>query len=789
MLLRGFLDREYPLSNVLSRHEYRLFRGAPKVKKKKVDMTEEADHAAQLWRELVESSLECELCNEPYDESDEHLPRLLSCGHTFCQSCLDDWSSVGASTALGHARAHEVAVMECPTCRRPTQYTAVEGARSLPKNFELLRVRQEFESQTQPQLAKLKQVWTTQVLEKERLAQEAEEHAMLAQRESVEAAQRAMFLAKQVEINEQEKRRAQEVAQEARRRALVASQQAEALQAETELLKQRLHQEALQLQRVRNDASSAAAEAAELHSRAELLEQQVEYVRAQLSLHSGRHDPSKLVVLVVEPTTVGSWLLPYTRYAVISIASDAQRSMDPYLAAKTWTLNRQVAEPSASVKVYRRYSDFVWLHHELRRKFPFELVPSVPGKQLFFNKDKDFVGERMRALQAFLRQVLRHPVLAVTEDVRAFLLSTTEELEQLRNTARLNDDEDSFLKEVEESEIVSTTTSQRSSVDTLTPVSSPPSSSATSAASKRSSWAWGAVSAFTSSAAKLVTTTVSNGISGVTGSTTSLREGETTEKAMSSSLTPPDNGEGLDPQRRQSIETRRKYIEVAQAHQAVATRGSQVSRAQRRASHHLHRLCELMHNMDTLDQDYSKKQRERLAMSMDRSTYTARQVEEDARSCLESRTFQARASEVFSALSLSTKNDAECMEFALLEVSRMQTSHLGAIEDAFTRLRSKEDALQRAATSSNGASGTASSSSSYASDDFGLTSPVLALKQDELQQRRHEIQQLVQRVDPNRAAFVLDTLQKNVVEMHKLAQTRRKLFQDSQKQLRKASVV
>lgn len=43
------------------------------------------ERAVALWRELVEGSVECELCNEPYDEEDDHVPRLLSCGHTFCQ--------------------------------------------------------------------------------------------------------------------------------------------------------------------------------------------------------------------------------------------------------------------------------------------------------------------------------------------------------------------------------------------------------------------------------------------------------------------------------------------------------------------------------------------------------------------------------------------------------------------------------------------------------------------------------------------------------------------------------
>ncbi|GLE02792.1 hypothetical protein PINS_up011647 [Pythium insidiosum] len=787
---------------------------------------DEDDHAARIWRELVESSVECELCNEPYDESDEHMPRLLSCGHTFCQSCLEDWSSVGASAGLSSATPAQlagvppehVAAMDCPTCRRVTTYNSAEGARSLPKNFELLRVRQEIESQTPQQLEKIKQLWTTQVLEKERLAREAEQHAIQAQRESDEAAQRARSLERQVEINEQEKREAQEAAEEARRRALLASQRAEALQAETDQLKQRLQHEAQQLQRVKKDASSAAAVAAELHSRAEQLEQQVEKVRAQLSLHSGRHDPSKLVVLVVEPTTVGSWLLPYTRYAVISIASDATR-MDPYVAAKTWTMMRQVAEPSSSVRVYRRYSDFVWLHHELRWKFPFELVPSIPGKQLFFNKDKEFVGERMRALQAFLREILRHPVLATADDVRAFLLSTTEELEALRNASRalLGTDadmreDDAFLREVEERETTgrrpsdlanesnSTTTSRRRASRQGSTSAANSTGSTDAPSSSSSSWAWGAMSAFTSSAAKLVTSTgsaLSTGIAQVaTGSTANGGGDDRIERSLSASLSAVENDDPDDPQdtaftrkRRETAEMRRKYIDIAHGHSSVTTRGAQVSRAQRRYSHHLHRLCELVHEMDALDRTTAQHRHERLAMSMmEHSTYTPQQMDDDARALFESQSFMARASEALSALSLSTRHDAECMEYALLEVSRMQTLELGAIEDAFTRIRTKEEAVDRAmqAAANGGESYLAplTPSGGIMSPSSLPTSPsVLATRKTELRLRREDLMDKVQKVDPARARFVLETLQRNVAEMQQLAHTRRKLCEATKKQL------
>ena len=44
------------------------------------------ERTTALWRELVDNSVECELCNEPYDDDDAgHIPRLLICGHTYCQ--------------------------------------------------------------------------------------------------------------------------------------------------------------------------------------------------------------------------------------------------------------------------------------------------------------------------------------------------------------------------------------------------------------------------------------------------------------------------------------------------------------------------------------------------------------------------------------------------------------------------------------------------------------------------------------------------------------------------------
>lgn len=669
----------------------------------------------------------------------------------------------------GLMSAGDRAVMDCPTCRRQTSYDGLAGARSLPKNFELLRVRQEIQCHTEAQMNRLKEVWSTQVLAKENLAQEAEEHAREAQRESDKASDRAESLAKQVEINEQEKKLAQDMAREARHKALLASQQAEALQRETEQLKRQLQHEALQLERVQHDASSAAAVAAELHTKAERLQQQVDCVRAQLSLHSGRHDPSKLVVLVCEPQTVGSWLLPYTRYTVISIASDDRSRLDCYRAARTWTRIHQVAEPSSSVKVYRRYSDFLWLHRELCRKFPFELVPCVPEKQLLFNKEKEFVGERMRLLQAFLRQVLRHAALAVTEETRAFLLSTTEELESMRKASRLalsDDDDAAFMDE----------DSPEESDGGMRPTAPPPAPISVAAPAVQSSaWAaWGAVSALTTSAAKFVSSTTGSALTGLSGKASPSRQSSSADMTgaldepaeLSHSLVATGNESAAQ---MQQIQRRRKYIEIQRAYQSAAQKGSHLSRQERKHAQHLHRLCELMHEMDTLDTSFAKRRREQLQLTQ--QTPAVRQRLEES-SYFERRPFDARASEALSSIASKTKNDADCMEYALLEVVRMQTLQLGAIEDAFSRLRRREFTLQQAAT---GTAGSPPSSSS------------LAAKSDELKQNRAALTAKVETIDPPRTLFVLETLQKNAKEMHKLAKAKRKLFEETHHQLSRSA--
>ena len=66
---------------------------------------------------------ECSICFEHYNDQSK-CPRLLSCGHSFCSSCLE---------RLLHGNT-----IDCPTCRNPGAVpTGVEG---LLKNFALLDI-------------------------------------------------------------------------------------------------------------------------------------------------------------------------------------------------------------------------------------------------------------------------------------------------------------------------------------------------------------------------------------------------------------------------------------------------------------------------------------------------------------------------------------------------------------------------------------------------------------------------------------------------------------------------
>lgn len=75
---------------------------------------------------------ECPLCCEIYDDQN-FLPRLLSCGHTFCSSCLQNLLKNNC--------------ISCPECR--TTASVPVGVVGLTKNYTLLRIFKTTPKQTE----------------------------------------------------------------------------------------------------------------------------------------------------------------------------------------------------------------------------------------------------------------------------------------------------------------------------------------------------------------------------------------------------------------------------------------------------------------------------------------------------------------------------------------------------------------------------------------------------------------------------------------------------------------
>ncbi|VDO74575.1 unnamed protein product [Haemonchus placei] len=65
----------------------------------------------------------CGICFQPYNEA-EHLPKVLSCGHTNCITCLSRWQST-----YGHSKT-----ITCTVCRNVTSGPIT----SIPNNYQLM---------------------------------------------------------------------------------------------------------------------------------------------------------------------------------------------------------------------------------------------------------------------------------------------------------------------------------------------------------------------------------------------------------------------------------------------------------------------------------------------------------------------------------------------------------------------------------------------------------------------------------------------------------------------------
>mmetsp|Transcript_3475 Transcript_3475/g.4658 ORF Transcript_3475/g.4658 Transcript_3475/m.4658 type:complete len:488 (-) Transcript_3475:193-1656(-) len=113
----------------------------------------------------------------------------------------------------------------------------------------------------------------------------------------------------------------------------------------------------------------------------------------------------------------------HTRYQITRKRLSGERNM----AAGSSSFQN----PDLSFSVYRRFSDWIFLHSLLERDLPQSLIPSPPPKKSLHKTDTDFLEMRLIQLHAFTRALADHPGVRTNQYFRQFLYLTYEQWEEL----------------------------------------------------------------------------------------------------------------------------------------------------------------------------------------------------------------------------------------------------------------------------------------------------------------------------------------------------------------------
>lgn len=92
-----------------------------------------------------------------------------------------------------------------------------------------------------------------------------------------------------------------------------------------------------------------------------------------------------------------------------------------------------------SVTVDRRFSQFQWLQERLQKKFAYLVLPTLPEKQYSSRTTDVFIEQRRRALETYMKALVRHPVIRYSNLLTHFLSCDEEDWKQ--HSAFLSKDE------------------------------------------------------------------------------------------------------------------------------------------------------------------------------------------------------------------------------------------------------------------------------------------------------------------------------------------------------------
>ncbi|KAF4046667.1 PX domain-containing protein [Phytophthora infestans] len=88
------------------------------------------------------------------------------------------------------------------------------------------------------------------------------------------------------------------------------------------------------------------------------------------------------------------------------------------------------------VVVERRYSDFLWLQHQLSKQCAGYVIPPLPAKVVGLLQGSEFLEHRRAGLERFLRKVVHHDELRNSNFFRSFLECSIVELTALKAEAQ-----------------------------------------------------------------------------------------------------------------------------------------------------------------------------------------------------------------------------------------------------------------------------------------------------------------------------------------------------------------
>mmetsp|Transcript_48106 Transcript_48106/g.89639 ORF Transcript_48106/g.89639 Transcript_48106/m.89639 type:complete len:452 (-) Transcript_48106:217-1572(-) len=120
-------------------------------------------------------------------------------------------------------------------------------------------------------------------------------------------------------------------------------------------------------------------------------------------------------------------------YSLVVDVDCPQRSsgMMPYIQYRVRCNTNMPSFLGSQHTVWRRYSDFEWLHTRLKLGNPGVIVPPIPEKTVlsFDDPEHSVIVERVFMLKWFLQQVAAHPALCEGSDLRIFVESTSSDLQ------------------------------------------------------------------------------------------------------------------------------------------------------------------------------------------------------------------------------------------------------------------------------------------------------------------------------------------------------------------------